>query len=211
MVLAYWGRMLFAMLLLPLLKVSTCHPRVVSILRAGQEHADLDLDDLHVKNPVKNNWALVQRFGAAVETMNTLGLEHLAEQNPEVTFVHKFPGFVKTGIFQDGWGSTWSARRVLFTYVVPMFVSIAGMSDEEVGQRCVYTLFSSRFGGDGVQGPDSGKLLRNSKDGTAHEGAFLVKEDDEAAVHTEALAELRRRGALDGVFDETHKVLAPYL
>ena len=201
--------MLFTLRLLPLLKASSHHPRVVSILRAGQEHADIDLDDLDAKKPAKSNWDYVMRCGSMIETLNTVCLDQLAEQNPEVTFVHKFPGLVKTAIFSGGWGKAWSFRRVMFTYVVPAVVTITGMSDEEVGQRCLYTLFSARYGGGGVKGSESEEPLANSKGGKGHEGAFLVKEDDEAAVNTKVLGELRRRGVPSRVLEETLTVTAP--
>ncbi|KAH8888046.1 NAD(P)-binding protein [Thozetella sp. PMI_491] len=143
-VLAYWGRMLFTVLLLPLLKASPFNPRVLSVLRAGQESADLDLNDLDVKKTAPSKWAYLGRCAAAIETMNSLYLERVAEQNPEVTFIHKFPGLVRTNIFGQGWGTAWSVRKLMFTYVVPAIVSVTGMSDDEVGQRCVYTLFSAR-------------------------------------------------------------------
>ncbi len=201
--------MLFTMRLLPLLKASSHHPRVVSILRAGLEHFDIDLDDLDAKKPAKSNWDYAMRCAPVIETMNTVCLEQLAEQNPEVTFVHKFPGLVKTSIFTSGWGDAWSFRKAMFTYVVPAFVTITGMSDEEVGQRCLYTLFSARYGGGGVKGSEGEKPLANSKGGRDHEGAFLVKEDDEPAVNTKVLAELRRRGVPSRVLEETLAVTAP--
>jgi hypothetical protein len=203
--------MLFALSLLPLLKASSSHPRVVSILQAGQEKADIDLDDLDVRKPVKTTWEYVGRCAAAIVTMTTLFLEQLAEQNPGVTFVHKYPGLVKTNIFGQGWGSAWSVRKVLFTYVVPAVVGLTGISEEEIGQRGVYTLFSARFGGSGVGDSNGEKLLGNSKGGTAHEGVFLVKENDETVVNTKVLATLRGLGASDRVYKETMAILEPYM
>ena len=79
MTLGYWGRMLFVTLLLPLLKASSANPRVVSILRAGDEHADLRLDDLDIKASISKT-AHLSDYTAAAQTMNTMFLEQLAEQ-----------------------------------------------------------------------------------------------------------------------------------
>jgi hypothetical protein len=200
--------MLFATQLLPALKASSTTGRVVSILRAGQESSKLNLDDLDIKHSTSKS-AHLEDYAHTAETMNTLFLERLAEQNQDVAFVHKFPGFVKTALFGQGWGSSWSVKRVLFTYVVPTVFGIIGMSDEEVGMRCVYTLLSATYGGTGVHSPES-QGLHNSMGGVGREGVFLVKENDEAVGIAEVLVDLRRKGISQAVYDETKRVLLPY-
>lgn len=214
MVLGYWGRMLFTMLLLPALKASSSSTtgsaaRVVSILRAGHESSKLRVEDLDVKHSIGKS-AHLGDYAKTAETMNTLFLEQLAQQNPDVVFVHKFPGYVKTSLFGQGWGASWSVKRVLFTYVVPSVVGIIGMSDEEVGMRCVYTLLSATYGGAGTHSP-GGKDLRNSLGGMRRDGVFLVKENDEAVGKSEVLADLRSTGVSQRVYDETMRVLRPYM
>ncbi|KAH8810902.1 hypothetical protein F5884DRAFT_780728 [Xylogone sp. PMI_703] len=209
MTLGYWGRMFFITLLLPQLKASSANPRVISILRAGSEHADLDLSDLDIKKFTTKS-AYVDQYAAAAETMGTLFLERLAQQNPEVVFIHKFPGLLKTGIFSQGWGTSWSARRVLFTYVVPHVASVVGLSEEEVGNRGVYDMFSARFGGSGIQS-EGEKPLTNSVGGLGCDGAFLIKEDDETVKNAKVLEKLRQSGAPNRIYEETNKVFAPFL
>lgn len=201
--------MLFTTLLLPLLKSASTPARVVSILRAGQERVNLNTSDLDLKTPMSKSTYL-DNYAAAAETMNTLFLERLAEENPDVVFVHKYPGLVKTGIFGQGWGDSWSVRRVLFTYVVPKVVSVMGISEGEVGERCVFTLCSGTLGGDDVH-LDGETGLRNSRGGRGREGVFLVKEDDEEAVNTEVLEKLREYGVSQKVYEETKRVLGPFL
>lgn len=209
MTLAYWGRMLFITLLLPLLKASSANPRVVSILRAGDEHTDLDLNDLDIKTPVSNT-AFLNKYAAIAQTMNSLQLEQFARHNPEVVFVHKYPGLVRTDLFGQGWGRRWSARRIVFTYIVPRIVSLVGLSETEVGERCLFTLFSARYGGTGNQ-IDGVDVLRNSMGGYGHEGAFLVGANDESVVQETILEKLRETGSSNRVYEETRKILEPYL
>jgi hypothetical protein len=209
MVLGYWGRMLFAVLLLPILKTSQFTGRVISILRAGQESPNLNTDDLDVKNS-RSKSAHLDDYAAAAETMNTLFLERLAQENPDVIFVHKFPGLVRTTLFGHGWGESWSAKRILFVYFVPWVVGMIGMSDIEVGQRCIFTLFSATYGGAGIR-IEGEKILYNSMGGSKREGVFLVKEDDEEAVNSEVLADLRKVGVSQRVYEETNKALGSYL
>jgi hypothetical protein len=209
LVLSYWGRMLFAALLLSVLKATPSTARVVSILRAGQERPNLNVDDLDIKNSASKS-AHLDDYAAAAETMNTLFLERLAQQNPDVVFVHKFPGLVRTTLFGQGWGQSWSAKRVIFTYIIPQVVNIVGMSHSEVGQRCVFTMLSGKYGGAGVC-TENDVALHNSMGGSRREGVFLVKEDDEEAVKFDVLDGLRKRGVAQRVYDETNQVLRPYL
>jgi hypothetical protein len=193
-----------------LFKNSRSTARIVSILRARQERRTLNTTDLDIKHS-KSKSAHLDDYAGAAETMNTLFLEQLARQHPDVCFVHKYPGLVKTSLFAAGWGQAWSAKRVFFTYTVPAVVGVVGMSDVEVGQRCVFTLVSATFGGEGVRAGDESEALRNSRGGKKGQVLFLVKKDGEEAVNTDILDGLRKGGIDQRVYEETKKVLGPYL
>ena len=65
---------------------------MITILAGGQESA-IDINDLEVKNDFT--------FIKAAEngtTQTTLALEELAKSNPTITFIHKYPGFVNSGV-----------------------------------------------------------------------------------------------------------------
>jgi len=83
--LRYYTRLRFVYNLLPLLNASPS-PRVVSILAGGKE-TEVDLDDLEFRN----NFNGFKAAGNGA-TQTSLAFEELAKNNPNITFIHKFPG-----------------------------------------------------------------------------------------------------------------------
>jgi hypothetical protein len=69
--------------------------RVISVLEAGGEPS-LHLDDLSLKT----NWSLCN-CGKHAIAMNSASMEHLASIYPEISFIHTFPGIVRTGLNRD--------------------------------------------------------------------------------------------------------------
>ncbi|KAJ0420585.1 putative short-chain dehydrogenases/reductase [Aspergillus carlsbadensis] len=93
----YYARMRFVANLMPLLKASKS-PRVVSVLLAGYE-IELDENDLQYSKPCSS------LHGAKhAATMTSLAMEYLAAENPSVSFVHVWPGIVKTPLLNRGLG-----------------------------------------------------------------------------------------------------------
>jgi NAD(P)-dependent dehydrogenase (short-subunit alcohol dehydrogenase family) len=92
--LEYYSRKLFILQLLPQLKAAEA-PRVVSILSGGMEREGLvDLDDLDLKKPGNFSGVKAQvQYGIMI----TCTMDKLAIDNPEVTFIHSWPGLVDTG------------------------------------------------------------------------------------------------------------------
>ena len=82
----------------------------------------------------------------------TLSLEALAEKAPDVSFVHNFPGAVKSGVARSGQGMMVFLIKVLYMFIGP-FVYIPL---EEVGERHLFVSTSARWpaavGGDANQG-----------------------------------------------------------
>ncbi|KAK8073438.1 hypothetical protein PG994_004337 [Apiospora phragmitis] len=83
-------------LLLPLLN-QAASPHVISVLAGGLEGA-MQEDDLDLRQA--RNWS-VARASVHSATMGTLALEKLAAENPGVSFVHTYPGFVATPLFDN--------------------------------------------------------------------------------------------------------------
>jgi hypothetical protein len=70
-------------------------PRGLNVLNAGWERKVLD-SDIGLSNP--SNYS-IGRCVDHTTTLMTLGLEYLAGNNREITFLHTFPGLVSTEIF----------------------------------------------------------------------------------------------------------------
>ena len=83
------------MTLQPLLSVAP-YPHIVSVLAGGQENKIYE-DDLDLKH---NYGPIVCAFQGT--TMMSLAFEHLAKENPNVAFLHVYPGYVNTGIVEKG-------------------------------------------------------------------------------------------------------------
>ncbi|KAJ5046713.1 uncharacterized protein L3040_003945 [Drepanopeziza brunnea f. sp. 'multigermtubi'] len=89
--LRYDSRIRFISNLLALLKQSPL-PRVMSVPAGGRESA-IDTTDLEVKN----DFTFVQAAETGT-TQTTLAFEELARSNPTITFIHKYPGLVNSGV-----------------------------------------------------------------------------------------------------------------
>lgn len=83
-------------------------------------------------------------------TMTSLALEHFAANDKQITFLHAFPGWVRTDIFARrtapvssgvAWRVTLAAIRGLVTVVMLIF----GMSAEDTGERQAFHLTSDRY------------------------------------------------------------------
>lgn len=89
---SYFSHIKFIINLLPLLKTSTTNnhfTRVIRVLGGGLEK-ELDPNDLDMRKAtfIKSRQHHV--------TSTTVTFDYLAKGNPEISFVHAFPGFVKT-------------------------------------------------------------------------------------------------------------------
>lgn len=74
----------------------------------------------------------------------TLGLEMLAKKNPDVSFIHDFPGAVDSNLIRKGDGAFMQVMRYTFK-----FTSALGLSARtpivEVGERHTFYCTSSKF------------------------------------------------------------------
>jgi NAD(P)-dependent dehydrogenase (short-subunit alcohol dehydrogenase family) len=102
LVINYYSRLLFAAMLLPALKEGAKrHPdlgaRVISVYSAGQEGPVIESDIELVK---EENFSSAQAARQA-SALNSLAMEYLSQQNPEVGWMHASPGMVMTGLMRD--------------------------------------------------------------------------------------------------------------
>lgn len=201
-VLEYHGRMLFTLQLLPLLRKSEA-PRVVSVLAGWFVNANIELDDISLRKP--------ENFGAVKAqtqygSMNSTTLDKLATENPDVAFIHSWPGLVDTGNVNRGSDPNsilgW-VRRILLAPIFYLFSA----SDVVSGQRHLFQSTSAAFGGRGV--PWQGDQAR-TWEGNLSGGLFLLNNFCNWSKSTKAMTSLREN-AQARVWAHTQEVLGPYL
>ncbi|KAJ4316385.1 hypothetical protein N0V84_007900 [Fusarium piperis] len=200
--LAYYSRMLFILNLLPLLREAEA-PRVVSVLGGGLETTSLELEDIDLKKPENYGPRKVQ---LQYLTMNTITLDKLAAEDPDVTFIHSWPGWVNTGNVNRGVDPGTFMAWVVWLFLEPL-ISLFSFSDEESAQRHLFQSTSAAFGGRGV--PWTGKQGVNSLE-TQENGLFIVNYKCDCTPHAKAVSALREK-AQKRVWDHTKEVLGPYL
>ncbi|KAK4184684.1 hypothetical protein QBC35DRAFT_455021 [Podospora australis] len=179
--LLYYSRVRFIVNLLPLLQKASSIRRVVTVFGAGKEGAlEHDFQDRRIPS---------------ISTMKTLALENLALEAPEVSFVHSFPGFVKTNLGKDARTASAIALRAVFKVVGPM-ISLPVI---EAGERQLFIATSARFPareGGGVRLVEVGQGVSVSRgtDGREGSGVYSVSFDAEPASRkVEETLDLMRR------------------
>lgn len=139
--------MRFIFNLLPLLSRSSS-PRIISILAAGRE-ATIVTSDLELSSP--DNYSLANATNHTA-TLTTLAMDELSKENPKVTFIHKYPGIVKTGLLGkmfEGWTGAWKILGVLAQRVLLPVMGLFQVSAEEAGERGLYAATSEKYSGGG--------------------------------------------------------------
>lgn len=199
--LEYYSRMLFILHLLPLLDEAEA-PKVVSVLGGGLERATIDVDDLDLKKP--GNFGSI-KAQMQYTAMNTVTLEKLANDNPKVTFIHSWPGWVNTGNVKRG---NPNAIMAWFIWLVlDPVIRLFAISDEESGQRHLFQSTSAAFGGRGISW--EGKPGINSLE-KPENGLFLVNYKCNCTPNAKVMPLLREK-ALGKVWEHTQEVLRPYM
>ena len=126
--------------LLPLLRNSEA-PKVLSVLAGGQERRLL-MHDLGLKE----NYSMLNVVDQTT-TMHTLAFEHLAKDNQSISFLHAYPGWVRTNIVKNLFeGRQYGHLCTLVSswLILPLFNLIA-TSVEESGERQVFHATSPRY------------------------------------------------------------------
>ncbi|KAF3001564.1 hypothetical protein E8E14_000157 [Neopestalotiopsis sp. 37M] len=168
MALAYYARARFIVNLLPQLKRAQSLRRVITV-GAGTKEGAIYPDDFQA-----NNLGMLT-FRGHLTSMITLSLDAIAKQAPEVSFVHDYPGFVKTGLSRELTGVTASITKVMFQPLM----AILQIPIEETGERQLYLATSARFpprDGSGAEGVALGEGVTTSVgfDGTPAGGVYSV-------------------------------------
>lgn len=163
--------------------------RVVSVLEAGGE-APLNLDDLSLKT----HYSLRNAAKHAI-TMTTLSMQELAAAHPATSFIHAYPGAVKTGIMREFGAVTRVAMSAMFVLAKPWMVPLT-----ESGDRHLYAATSPRFPpraangvGDAAPGADR---IKGS-------GAYLLHWDGTNVGNQKVLEEFRKNQTGKLVWEHT--------
>ncbi|PSR87122.1 putative short-chain dehydrogenases/reductase [Coniella lustricola] len=178
-VLPVTSRILFALNLLPALQKATDLKRVVSVFTANHE-GTYDANDwlgYPTKHPLK------ARGHMAV--MVTLAHNVLAQRAPDVSFIHNFPGSVKTSFGKDATGSV-AVLRHIFNFFGHFVVDF--LPPETCGALQLYCATSARFppassnavesGNDASGVPVSkGVAIAKGTDGKIGSGSYSVPVD----------------------------------
>ena len=209
LVLSFYSRMRFIMNLLPLLRISSASAphfsRSLTILGAGNEGA-LNLNDLELKH----NYS-VGKSAAHSVTMTDFMVEEFACREPGTSFIHSFPGSVKTGITREM--PLWARvpAKILMLLMKPVLVSL-----EETGQRQLYMSTS------GLYPPEkpfdaaplaigvpvlSGARVAKGSNGKGGSGAYLLNWNNEVTGKERLLTEYRENGVAQIVWDHTIEIL----
>ena len=195
----YYSRVRFAQQLLPLLQSASPQlSRVVSVLGAGQESA-IDLDDLDLKHTFS-----LRKAAAHAITMTDFAFEELATKNPTVSFVHSYPGGVKTNFFKESGFAIRAMVRLAFVFISPWTTPI-----EESGERHLYAATSAAYPpkageGGGVEVGDG--VVKKGSTGEIGSGAYFIGPDGELKANEKVLKELRGKDAGAKVWAHTMKL-----
>ncbi|KAK4541636.1 hypothetical protein LTR36_007780 [Oleoguttula mirabilis] len=131
--LRYYGRMRFAQNLLAHLSP---RGRVISVLAGGKEGKIIE-DDLDLER----NYSIPQS-AAQFASMTTLSFDHLAVQNPDISFIHVYPGLVSTGLLGR---SATGVLGYVFRYVLEPILGLFSLKAEESGERMLYCGASEQY------------------------------------------------------------------
>ena len=198
--LAYYSRTRFIVNLLPLLQQATALRRVVTVLVGGKE-GPLDTSDFQGWNVS----GLSQRGHAA--SLVTLSLEGLAKKAPEVTFIHNFPGAVKTDLSKDlKKGVMTSVLKAAFMVIGP-FIYIP---NQECGERHLFLATSAKYpagtGKDASGVPLAGEVsVARGTSGEIGTGVYTVGSDGESAGPKvmKLLVKSRKEGVVEKIWKHT--------
>ncbi|KAI9899673.1 hypothetical protein N3K66_006134 [Trichothecium roseum] len=202
--LEYYSRMLFIHHLLPLLKRSP-GGRVVSVLGGGLERAtSINLDDLDLRKPASFSGVKAQTHYVG---LNTTYMDRLARDNPDVIFVHSWPGWVDTGNVRRGQdpNSPWAWFVWLF---LDRLIGLVSAGDDVAGQRHLFQATSAYFGGRGV--PWTGGPPGVNSANEAKGGLFLVNYKCRTTPNAKVMPVLREK-AQEKVWAHTQEVLKDYM
>jgi len=113
MALHYYGRMLWIREMLPIMPQGA---RVLTVLDAVRGNlSNVNWDDMDLKH----SFGVSAAANHCISFNNTM-VQHFSQHHPNITFVHGYPGFVKTAIGRNlPWFARWPAEALSFLATAP--------------------------------------------------------------------------------------------
>ncbi|KAE8143470.1 hypothetical protein BDV38DRAFT_233784 [Aspergillus pseudotamarii] len=197
----YYARMRFINNLIPQLTQATSSKsstsalsRVITVLGAGHE-TKIDLGDLDLKHKYSLNSCDVH-----ATTMSSLIVEGLASRYPSTTFIHTYPGIVKSGISREAGPIVGRLVRAIMFLGRPWMVG-----EQESGERHLYVATSGRY-------PCSMSRGQSRVDSVeSRRGAYLVNWDGSEVGNRRLLDEYHTSGAGRKVWEHTEEMFQTVL
>lgn len=193
----FYSRLRFITNLLPLLQRASALRRVVTVAGGGNE-GPLDPTDFPALR------VPLSAIRGHISTLTSLGLESVAKIAPGVSFVHDYPGTVKTSLAGRMEGMLGVLMRA-YIFVVGYWKCVP---IEECGERHLYLATSARYppamvdseGGSGVPLEDGVELARGTT-GEVGSGTYSVGWDGTSASSTveKLLAGYRDKGIVEQI------------
>lgn len=191
-----YSRARFIMNLLPIIKVAPALRRIITVAGGGRE------GQLYPEDYPARHLSLMKMRQHLI-TVITLSMEALAKFAPEVSFIHDYPGTVKTPLLDHNLGIISVVLRV-FIFLFGWYVCVPL---EECGERHLFMATSARYvpklGGEGADGVKlgSGDVFKGSNEEVGS-GVYSVKSDCEStsAASLKLLVEYRAQGLVEDVW-----------
>ncbi|KAF5863279.1 hypothetical protein ETB97_010401 [Aspergillus alliaceus] len=191
-VLRYYARMRFIYNLLPQLQAAEHPARVLTVLAAGKE-GQIDEDNFDLQA----NWSFTTAASYAA-TMNSLAMEYLALQYTSISFIHVFPGLVRTSLMKSSFGS-------LVGFAIGLVTRPLSVSAQESGERNVFLATSMAYPPMAYAGDarKDGLDVAIASTGRAGGGSYLVNFDGTDATNQTLMADYRQRGYPKKLWEHT--------
>ncbi|KAL3417175.1 short-chain dehydrogenase reductase [Phlyctema vagabunda] len=200
--LVHYCRARFIVNLLPQLRKATDLRRVVSVFAGGKE-GPVTIDDIQ-------GWKVpLLASRGHLSSVLTVSYESIAEQAPDVSFIHNFPGAVKTDFLREATGLLFTFFKAVFWLLAP-FICI---SSEECGERHLFLATSARYpakqdgqGNSGVPLPE-GLTVASGTDRVPGSGVYSLRSDGESSglAVEELLAKFREDGVTEKVWEDVER------
>ena len=209
----YYSRMRFVVNLMPNLTAASDAgqlSRVNSVLAAGSE-GEIRTDDLDLKHNFTLHAAL-----AHCTVFTDFMMEEFAKRYPGTTFMHSYPGTVKTGIANQLNGPIRLAVKVMYAVMTPWILNV-----QESGERHFFQLTSMCYPAKKWQGascrgdsdapgiPVEARLdVMEGSDDVKGSGAYLLDWDSKPAGDERVLGKYREMNLGPRVWEHTMQMFA---
>jgi hypothetical protein len=204
----YYSRMRWVVNLIPCLTRASDAgelSRVNTVFAAGSE-GDLRVDDLDLKHNFTLHAAM-----AHCTVMSDFMMEELAKRYPATTFVHSYPGTVKTGIANQLSGPIRLAVKVMYSVISPWILNVRGSGERHFFQLTSMSYPSRRWQGASCRGDgdmpgipvEVGMDVMKGSDDAKGSGAYLLDWDSEPAGDKRVLEKYREINLGGKVWEHT--------